>query len=204
MTDEADRVDQPEHVTTHVATGLARLGQQFIKAADLRALQSSYLKEIQALEDALWAMLTDTIETAVGARLDVIGRIVGQKRGALTDEPYRVFLRAAIAANKSRGTGEDLILVTSLMLDGLNTFRLTEYPRAFVLIEPLIPTLYPDVMIRVLRKTKSGGVRLQLIVVPEGDVFAFAASGIVNVTDVARGWSDENGLVGGKLAGVTE
>jgi hypothetical protein len=204
VTDEADRVDQPEHVTTHVITGLARLGQQFINAADLRALQASYLKEVQALEDALWAMLTDTLETAIGAQLEVIGRIVGQQRGSLTDEPYRVFLRAAIAANKSRGTGEDLILVTSLMLGGLSTFILTEYPRAFVLIEPLISTLYPDIMIRVLRRTKAGGVRLQLIVVPEGDIFAFAASGIVNQVDADHGWSDNAGLVGGKLVGIVE
>jgi hypothetical protein len=91
------------------------------------------------------------------------------------------------------------------MLGGLSTFAMTEYPRAFVLIEPLIPTPYVEVMIRVLRKAKSGGVRLQLIDVPSDPAFQFASSRLLPEPDTSHGWGDANDpSTGGVWVGVIE
>src|SRR5690242_14038772 len=71
----------------------------------------------QSIENMLQQLLTErSIDTAVGAQLDVIGRIVGQPRNGLDDESYRRYCRARIATNNSEGVMENLITVTDLIV----------------------------------------------------------------------------------------
>ncbi len=73
---------------------------------------------VQPIEDALTQLLTQrTLDTAVGAQLDAIGVIVGQARGGLDDDTYRLYLRARIAVHRSNGTFNDLIKVATLLVD---------------------------------------------------------------------------------------
>lgn len=96
----------------HVAIALGRLPQQFKDATKLQAFISAFMSESQALENAMQDLLTQrTLDNAVGAQLDVIGKIVGQARGGLSDTDYRRYCRARIAANRSNGVPEDLIKV---------------------------------------------------------------------------------------------
>lgn len=68
--------------------------------------------ECQPTEDGLTQLLLDRrISTAAGVQLDVLGKIVGQARGGLSDDDYRRFIRARISANKSSGTVEDILRV---------------------------------------------------------------------------------------------
>jgi hypothetical protein len=102
-------------VVDHVAEGLALLIDQYKGRPRLEGMLRSYLEEIQEFEVAAHQVLNGYIvDNAVGAQLDVIGRVVGQKRKGQSDETFRVYLRARIAANRSRGTTNDLLRVLSL------------------------------------------------------------------------------------------
>lgn len=194
----------PAHVTDHAPVAALRLGRSFFKATAVRALLTSYVTELQALEDALWALYTDTLDTAEGVRLDVLGRVVGQVRGTLDDSPYRVLLRAVVAANRSNGTGEDVLRVTSLLL-GSDAFTLTELRAATMVVESLVGVEFPDVAIRVLRRTKAGGVRLQLLAPPPGGPWFTFAEDLVLEDDATEGFGDSTDAgVGGELIGVYE
>src|SRR5687768_3990656 len=71
----------------------------------------------QSLESALQQLLTErSIDTAIGAQLDVIGRVVGQKRNGMSDDDYRRYCRARIATNRANGTVENLITITDLII----------------------------------------------------------------------------------------
>lgn len=96
----------------HVAIALGRLPQQFKDATKLQAFISAFMSESQALENAMQDLLTmRTLDNAVGAQLDVIGKKVGQARNGLDDDDYRRYCRARVAANRSNGVPEDLIKV---------------------------------------------------------------------------------------------
>ncbi|HEY3802246.1 MAG TPA: hypothetical protein VGL61_06540 [Kofleriaceae bacterium] len=53
---------------------------------------------------------------AVGAQLDVLGKIVGQVRLGSSDDDYRRYIQARIAANRASGKREELINVAKLVL----------------------------------------------------------------------------------------
>lgn len=53
-----------------------------------------------------------------GVQLDRIGKILGQLRGAATDEEYRPILRARVLANKSSGGPDEIINVFIAMFSG--------------------------------------------------------------------------------------
>ena len=73
---EDDRITEHAQETDHDGTGLAMFAQQFAGSDRLRALASSFLARVQQIEDALWALLTETdLDHAVGAQLDQAGRV---------------------------------------------------------------------------------------------------------------------------------
>lgn len=97
-------------ITDHVSRGLGRLAEEFRNKANLTALAKAVLTQVQAIEDALWQLFTERwIDTAVGTQLDVLGKIVGEKRLGETDTDYRLRLRARIKTHKSSGTIEDVL-----------------------------------------------------------------------------------------------
>jgi hypothetical protein len=70
------------------------------------------------IETAYRALLAGiTLDDAIGVQLDLVGKIVGQVRNGMSDDDYRRYCRARIAVNRSRGTTEDLILVTTLAIN---------------------------------------------------------------------------------------
>lgn len=72
----------------------------------------------QDVENAFQQLLINrTIDNAVGAQEDLIGKLVGQPRLGLDDETYRNYLRARVVANHSQGHFEDLISVATLILN---------------------------------------------------------------------------------------
>lgn len=92
-------------------------GLPVVADTNLKRLLAAALMGAQDLEAALQQLLTQrNILTAVGAQLDVIGKIVGQARDGLSDDDFRRYCRARIAAHKSKGATEDLIKVISLVV----------------------------------------------------------------------------------------
>jgi len=106
-----------------------RIYQQFkgtLWAPNLADMLGTSANQLQAAAVAmlsLWSIDTITDDATSpaygigrGAQLDRIGRLVGQARAGADDDHFRYYLRARIAANRSRGTVDDLIRVFQAML----------------------------------------------------------------------------------------
>jgi hypothetical protein len=200
---EPDRVTSITHVTDHVASGLALLPTQFRKPL-IEALLTSWLVQLQSIEDASWQLLTDTLASAVGFQLDQLGQVLGLSRGTLTDFYFRQVLSALVLARRSRGTVEDLYAVMSWLFTGMLPSTMLE-GAASVVIELHDPIQYDGAKaLFVLKVAKAGGIALQLISPPvaESELFTFASSGLLAESDSARGFSDTAQLTGGQLTGV--
>jgi hypothetical protein len=105
----------------HVAEMLARLPGQFRSKTDAPNNIERLLTVIGGSVQDLWqamqqVLLLRAIESAMGAQLDVLGRIVKEPRNGLDDDTYRRRVRARIAVHRSRATFEDLITITKLVV----------------------------------------------------------------------------------------
>ncbi len=134
---------------------------------NIRKLLRIYCAPMQALEDCLQQMLTErSVGTAVGAQLDLVGKIVGQDRIGLDDDAYRRYIRARISANKSDGLIEDLILVAKLLIDDLVASIVIDnqgIATVVLRVEDLpVSEALADILITFLLTTKAGGVRVIL------------------------------------------
>lgn len=99
----------------------------------LRKLPSTFTKEVPSnihkiiriaclIDNDIKMMLKKTaewrnIDEAKGSTLDLIGKSVGQKRGKVSDEVYRVLIRARIARNSSDGTINSMLNALALSLN---------------------------------------------------------------------------------------
>jgi hypothetical protein len=93
------------------------------------------MRPFQALENTAIDVLTQrALGSASGAQLDVLGRIVGQGRGGLSDSDYVRYIRARVAANRSGGKREDLIAIAVLILADASQVVVRDYPTAGVLV----------------------------------------------------------------------
>lgn len=83
-----------------------------------RAFMVAALRGVQALEDDLHGLYVGTtLDLATGHALEQWGELVGEPRGALDDEAYRMFIRARILANNSDGNPETLQTVVELITE---------------------------------------------------------------------------------------
>ena len=189
-------------VNDHVAAGLALLIQQYQGAPRLEGLLTSYLNRVQELEDAIWSVILGRlIDYAIGVQLDVLGRLVGQRRDGAADEIYRTRIRARIAANRSLGTGDDLIRV-ALLASGSDPALMfySELQPATVHVELLQtdPTIAP-VVVELLRVAKAPGVALQLLFTEyaAANSFTFGTNDLGVEFDTNRGFGlDEDPTTG--------
>jgi len=122
-----------EHFSDHVTRGIERLIERY-RQPKTSALLASWLTEVQAVEDAFYQLLTErSIDTATGAMLDMLGRIVGQPRGGRDDATYRLWISARVLVERSSGTTEQIIAIADKLAGG-NTVKLREYfPGSFML-----------------------------------------------------------------------
>lgn len=96
------------HDTAHVSEGLALLTGDNAKA-NIQAILTAWLDQIQSLEDAIFAVYQSRIlDNAVGEQLDLLGALVGEPRNNRSDTFYKVGIRVRILVNFSDGTPEDL------------------------------------------------------------------------------------------------
>ena len=198
-------------IADHCADGLAVLLEQYQESGELQELICSYLRVLQQSEDDVIAMLAGMrdLDTAVGAQLDVIGRIVNERRDGGSDDDYRRRLRVAILVNRSDGKLEQLIEIVSLWqtFTGGDSVRFKTY-------QPLTATIYlyadpvdPVGLMRRLRKAKEATSALQLVYMPAGASATFRlssahASGPVD--SATQGLSSTHSSTGGLFAGVVE
>lgn len=176
-------------VTTHVDDGLERQLSQFKDKPLIEAWLRSYLRQCQVLEDAIYdVILSRMIDRAVGAQQDQIGRIVGQHRQGRDDNDYRLFLRAKIRVNRSKGAVEDIFAVGAIIF-GV-PWLYDEYPPACFLVELLLePPFDPVLLYQLIHKTKAAGVGMQFIspTAPEATRFLPLNVGDANVANNGAG-----------------
>ena len=166
------------HITDHADQAVARIPSQFADKPKFETLIRILTGPIQSIEDALWSILIDRrIKNAVGAQLDMIGRVVGQAREGYADDDYRMRLRARIAANRSSGSDEDLILIVRLFThDDDYLVTLARYDVATIVVRLSGQAMTGDVARNLLGfLAKSAGVRLVLeySTADDDDTFTF-------------------------------
>jgi len=112
---------EPIHDTDHVAEGVDRLTSQYKHALESRSpdvykrpviygILRSWLNRVQALEDNAWSVITGRLlDDATGIRVDVIGKLVGEKRNGKSDADFKQIIRLRIRANRTQGRTTDLV-----------------------------------------------------------------------------------------------
>lgn len=128
---------------------------------------SAIIAPSQSIEDTLQQFAYERfVDTAVGAQLDIVGRIVGQEREGLADTDYRRFIRARIAANNSNGTINDLLVVAFLVVyDGAVGYIIDNQGVATVVLrleDVAIPDNTANILLKFLKLTAAAGVRVIL------------------------------------------
>jgi hypothetical protein len=132
-----------EKKTTHIDEGLDNLVDQFEGSPLFNALLTSFLEQIQDLEDALSDVLTETtVESSVGAQLDALGSIVGEDRAGRNDLQYSTALRARLILNVSEGTPENIIDLIRAIAGDVTVQIFENFPASFLatIVDPIDPT----------------------------------------------------------------
>jgi len=191
-----------EHDEAHVAGVLEDMLFQDEEMPRAEAFVSIFGARWQVVEDFLWQLATERgLDEAVGVQLDGIGDILDESRGGLTDDQYRLFLRAKILVLKSRGRVGGLINI--LLVLEYTAIVVRETPPAHMEIEVCDVTLARETD-RVLRLAKAGGVGLTFIYSQYSEFEIFQASGTYAAEeyDVATGaGSVYDAATGGYSAG---
>jgi hypothetical protein len=105
-----------EIIDNHLALALARVIEQYKESPRLLSVLSTFVAQVQELENALIDLVDDTwINTAVGAQLDELGLLLNVTRGGFSDTVYRTRLNAAIVRHTSSGRAEQVISAFKLL-----------------------------------------------------------------------------------------
>lgn len=194
------------HDTTVVADGI-KLPIYDLRQPLFTALLSTYLTQIQLLEDAAWSVYVGTmLPAAVGDALDMLGELVGQPRQGRTDEVYRLWINARVRLSTSSGTPVDILEIARAVLPATATMDLVEYfPGAFMLdVLGVLDVTTAQQLGVMLHEAKAAGVRIDFVYSASaaGETFTLGSAAVTPDIDVARGFADVAQTTGGKLAGV--
>ncbi len=106
-----------EKITNYLELAKERLIHQYKDKVYIESLLGSFSPQIQELENVFFDLLEKrSIDTAEGYQLDQLGKIVGQARQGMSDEEYRIRLKARIIQNTSFGEPERLITIFDMIL----------------------------------------------------------------------------------------
>jgi hypothetical protein len=184
------------HITDHQVRALARLISKYREATNVRGVVSESTAETQAIEDELWEMFIETIDSAENAQLDVFGRIVNQPREGRDDPTYRLWIKTRVLMNRSSGTGSQLLAIFTALVSGTTFIHLEEqFPAALALKMGSTPSLLPIEANRILQRCKAAGVRalLELQNYPDGETFTLDIGPGLDVghlaDDVTESWA---------------
>ena len=188
----------------HTADGLAELLWQYDDKPRLRAFLSALLARVQSTELVAYAAMAGRgIYSAIGAQLDVLGKIVGQARGELTDDEYRLMILGRILVNRSSGTIPELVDLLELL--GVDAGALIDTYPVEVRVD-VVDTPHGDIIADLIADWAAGGVRVTWVWNEHAEAEAFAMSSQLDADDVTTtgGFGDLDGVTqttGGYLSG---
>lgn len=203
----------PIKIADHFGEALKRFASPFRDKPSMASILSAFSTRAQDLETALFELLEERwIDSAVGAQLDILGRLVGVDRESLDDTAFRSAILVRIAINRSSGTAPDVfgILETT---DPTNVFRYlrsattTGRPYADFVVEAIYPATVPatnETLVAVVREAKAAGVNAQMhyLVVSSTLTFQCSSAGAIEV-DASQGFADAGAPgTGGQFSGV--
>jgi hypothetical protein len=182
-------------VADHATVGLARLIWQY--RGDHPRLQAALQAQLDE-DDRLEAVLYDVLVglwplTAVGTQLDLLGEIVGQERGDLTDDEYRIVILCRILANRSDGRTEDLLGI----IDVAGATGTTQVDESWPcgLVVSVAGTDYGWVLGDIVADATGGGIALHWSWTShdDADVFAMGDTLGADETNASGGFGDLTG-----------
>lgn len=152
-------------IADHRAEAILAMPQEQQGKATIELLIEVCAGPANDLEDVLYQLLTERfIDTAIGAQLDLIGKIVLQARNGLGDDDYRRYLRARIAANNSEGLISDFIRVTRSVLNdptlSVTCAREDSAQLSVYIAGGVLATAVANILLEFLQATRMGGIRL--------------------------------------------
>lgn len=185
----------PQADTTITKDGADLLITRYKRRTKFKAWLASYTNRVQEGEDLIQELFTVLdIETSVGVWLELLGKIVGQKRTDIDDEIYRVHVKARIRINISHGTEDDMQELAFLLLAASDWHSRDLYPNEFRINvndspgnENLLASLFKQCLAAAKR------FRLEYSEHPREEVFSFKHLGAPNST-----------FLSGKLAGLAK
>lgn len=195
----------PEQNTTHLERAREKLLGQFRNKPKIRALLDSWIRPAQRREDTAYEVaFALNLEAGFGAILDSIGALVQRGREGLSDELYKVALRAKIRVNRSQGKLTDLLAVANLALTG--SWYVLDFPPASAVIvyEDGLDPGEIDPLLSILAEVRPLGIRIDLLAAfcPPAEQLRLGWSGDPALGSPGLGWSGDPTL-GGKLAHQT-
>jgi len=188
----------------HEAVGPARLIWKYrVDEPRIQAFLSALLEQLQSIEDLTFDVLVGIWPlTAVGNQLDVLGRIVGQARGELTDAEYRIFILGKIFVNHMNGTLPEFYELLAILGVTETIYADEGYP-AYIRID-CTDTSHGKQMGELLLKGAPAGVDLLWVYNDELEVDSFAWSDTPGTDEVNVPGGSENilGTTGGLIGGA--
>jgi hypothetical protein len=172
--------------TQHADEAISHLIEFFRSGPRNQAVLRAVGAQIQELETAFWALYTQRhIDTAVGAQLDILGRIVGELRDDRADADYRAAIRVRILVNSSDGKAEQLIAIVRGVSPSATVALTENYPAALRITVSTLGSATLRTLATLIQQAKPAGVRLQLSAgTPTvGAVDGTPAGGIVGAVD---------------------
>ncbi len=200
----------PTLFTTHVSQGLKRLLAQFQGQPNFEGQLRSFLLQVQELEVMLFALMAERyVDTAEGAQLDGIGRVVNEPRGGKSDTDYHAAIKGRITRNKANSRVEDLHTLFALLLGPGFSFTLiagTVANFTYEIDQALTPAdPSPEVLNAQLQDAKGAGIGATLLygTSPQGEAFTYATGDVLE-PDAALGYADDGGTTGGHYRDVAD
>lgn len=161
----------PTHDLSHIAEAVDLLIAQFKEKPVIEGVLSSWVAQVQDLEDALWQILESRNMSGEGDQLDNLGALVGESRDGRTDEFYRPAIAIRILTNKSNGSPDEILAIAAAVakVDGIpeefipGYIQYQEYPNAAFRITTLLSSAGNRALVAAVRKAKSAGVRFDFV-----------------------------------------
>ncbi len=180
--------------TEHCVQSLNARTEDYRGLPRFQALLEIFCDEIQEIEDMLWELGQDSVNTAFGVQLDGFGSIVGAERQGLSDTDYRALIRARIKANNSEGTVPDIFAIVGAALGSPPPGFADLIPRlpAGYHIVVLAPPLFDEeILSRLIQDGTGAGIRAVLIVsaLPVGTRFRFTSAVLHPVQSPGTGFA---------------
>jgi hypothetical protein len=190
-------------IENHIDQALAKTIARFKNKPRFAAWCAAHLRRWQELESVFWDIIDSRdVDTCDETRLVLLGKIVGQARiGTL--EQFRIYVKARISVNRSRGRVADVVKVARLLLGGVSY---SEPSAHFIRIshpDALDLSVHdPNTIATLLRETKSAGVGLHLIYSGQAPANRMRFSYTSTASNPNQSFSYLAGGTGGKWAGL--